>query len=181
MVKQNNPSRFSSLKVFNFTNQSSSKSLYANDNHDHNNYAADQEPPPPPPPKDRYYLYNRSMSSLTPDSYSMPSTPLSPGFGRPALPSQSTTDLSMSEFGGGGGIGQRVSPLSSTSGKSTGASGSGSSGKKGFFGKLAARNNSRKNSKVTPVASSESGEDEGISAPWNFQVRLCFVLDSLIC
>ena len=174
MVKPNNPSRFSSLRMFNFSNQSS-KSLYPNDNYDHNSGAEDQECPPPPPPKDRYYLYNKSMSSLAPDSYSIPSTPLSPSFGRPALPSQSTIDLSMSEFGGGGGgsVGQRVSPLSSMSGKSTGT-GSGS-GKKGFFGKLVARNNSRNNRKAATVAGSENG-DEGISSPWNFQVCLLLYL-----
>lgn len=180
MVKPNNPSRFSSLKVFNFSNQSS-KSLHANDNHDHDS-CTEAESPPPLPPKDRYYLYNKSMSSLLPDSYSIPSTPLSPTFGKPPLPSQSTIDLSLSEFGGGAGgnKGQRVSPLSSMSGRSTGTSGSGSSRKKGFFGKLAARNNSRNNSKATRVASPECG-DEGISAPWNFQVSLFPLLIRLIC
>lgn len=180
MVKPNNPSRFSSLKVFNFSNQSS-KSLHANDNHDHDN-CTEAESPPPLPPKDRYYLYNKSMSSLLPDSYSIPSTPLSPTFGKPPLPSQSTIDLSLSEFGGGAGgnKGQRVSPLSSMSGRSTGTSGSGSSRKKGFFGKLAARNNSRNNSKATRVASPECG-DEGISAPWNFQVSLFPLLIRVIC
>jgi len=57
MVKQQNPSRFSTLKVFNFAGAGGSKA-------DRN---IDDSLPPPPPPKDRYYLFNKSMSSLSPD------------------------------------------------------------------------------------------------------------------
>src|ERR1700691_4493764 len=89
MVKQQNPSRFSTLKVFNFAGGSGSRS-------DLNGSL-----PPPPPPKDRYYLFNKSMSSLSPEAISVPSTPPTPGFRRgdaAAPPSQSTVDLL--EFGG---------------------------------------------------------------------------------
>lgn len=56
--------------------------------------------PPPPPPKDTYYLQNKSMTSLSPDSLSIPpQSPLSPHYlsqypHRQSLaPSQSTMSL----------------------------------------------------------------------------------------
>jgi hypothetical protein len=150
MVKQQNQSRFSTLKVFNFAGGAGSKA-------DPNGSS-----PPPPPPKDRYYLFNKSMSSLSPASFSMPSTPLSPGFRRRDLssaPSQSTVDLH--EFGGS------KSP--------PGPSGESSlHPKKSFFGKLAAKSKRSQKSRWSPPAddtqSPAPSEDDGISLPWNFQV-----------
>jgi len=140
MVKPQNQSRFSTLKVFNFAGGSKS---------DNGTLM-----PPPPPPKDRYYLYNKSMSSLSPNSFSMPSTPLSVGFS-PSGPSQSTADLH--EFG------SSLSPSSQSSAPA----------KRGFFGKMASK--SKRNPRpVTPktpdTQSPVPTEDDGISLPWNFQV-----------
>jgi p21-activated kinase 1 len=156
MVKQQNPSRFSTLKVFNFAGAGGSKA-------DRN---IDDSLPPPPPPKDRYYLFNKSMSSLSPDSFSMPSTPLSAGFkrgGSSLAPSHSTMDLH--EFGGS-------SSAPSTSSKSSVTS------KRSLFGKLASKSRRRPKSSLRqspPVDDAQSqapSEDDGISLPWNFQVRL---------
>lgn len=143
MVKSQNQSRFSTLKVFNFAGGSKpdNGSLM----------------PPPPPPKDRYYLYNKSMSSLSPNSFSMPSTPMSPGFGRPSPgPSQSTADLHEFE-----------SSLT-RSGTSAGSSGP---SKRGFFGKIASRSKRTATPKSADTLSPIPAEDDGISLPWNFQVR----------
>lgn len=75
-------SRFSTLKMFKFNGKEG------------------KEKPPPPPPKDPYYLQNRSMASLSPDSLSIPpQSPLSPHYlsqyphRRSPAPSQSTMSL----------------------------------------------------------------------------------------
>lgn len=173
MVKQSNASRFSTLKVFNFSSGSSSKSVHGGDTYQ------DDTAPPPPPPKDRYYLYNRSMSSLSPDSFSMPSTPLSPGFSsnsstkRPSpVPSQSTADLH--EFGTNGygnGYGS-ASPITSPYNPAPPPLNT----KKSFFGRMASKSRRSPRSatpKGTPTeVRPEGGEDSGISMPWNFQVSL---------
>ncbi|KAF9451336.1 hypothetical protein P691DRAFT_724329 [Macrolepiota fuliginosa MF-IS2] len=72
-------SRFSTLKMFKFNGK---------------------EKAPPPPPKDPYYLPNRSMTSLSPDSLSIPpQSPISPQYltqyphRRSPAPSQSTMSL----------------------------------------------------------------------------------------
>jgi p21-activated kinase 1 len=158
MVKQQNTSRFSTLKVFNFAGGGGSKA-------DSNN---DSLSPPPPPPKDRYYMFNKSMSSLSPDSFSMPSTPLSTGFkpgGHSLAPSHSTMDLH--EFGGS-------NSASGTSSKSSAPP------KRSLFGKLASKSrrglkpSSRQSTLVDDVHSQAPSEDDGISLPWNFQVSLLY-------
>ncbi|KXN83996.1 Serine/threonine-protein kinase pakA [Leucoagaricus sp. SymC.cos] len=72
-------SRFSTLKMFKLNGK---------------------DKPPPPPPKDPYYLPNRSMTSLSPDSLSIPpQSPLSPHYfsqyphRQSPVPSQSTMSL----------------------------------------------------------------------------------------
>ena len=148
MVKQHNPSRFSTLKVFNFAAGGSKPESNGE--------------PPPPPPKDRYYLFNKSMSSLSPDSFSMPTTPLSPGFkpgGSPPAPSHSTVDLH--EFGGS------VSPPASSI-KSSAPS------KRSLFSKLSSKRSQRSTTRQRPpldeAVPRPPPEDDGISLPWNFQV-----------
>jgi hypothetical protein len=157
MVKQQNSSRFSTLKVFNFAAGGGNGSKLPDPS---------GSSPPPLPPKDRYYLFNKSMSSLSPDAYSMPSTPLSPAFRRGANPSassQSTVDLH--EFGASPG----PSGLSSAQAK------------KGFFGKLASKSkrgqkssSTRRSPPADDIQSQAPSEDDGISLPWNFQVSVLY-------
>lgn len=175
MVKQSSASRFSTLKVFNFTGSGSSGSKSQQTNN--TNGAGGSEPPPPPPPKDRYFLYNKSMSSLSPESYagSAPPTPLTPGFSRTSPgPSHSSVDLP-GEFGAA----SLAAPSMFGSRSISGSSGEGSSGAramKGFFGKIASKSKRAPRAAKSPLimenVQSEATEDDGISMPWNFQVSV---------
>jgi p21-activated kinase 1 len=151
-------SRFSTLKVFKF------------------NKGADNLKPPPPPPKDYYYLNNRSLASLSPDSFSqsVPNSPLSPqmayyqnNFARGPSPSPpqnynyntNSSSMSLSSSGGDPSPGSQPASLGKTKGS-------------GFFrfAKRSPRSPSIKspNHPDSPI----SGDDENISMPTNFQVCL---------
>lgn len=121
------------------------------------------EKPPPPPPKDPYYLRNRSLASLSPDSFAIPSpSPLSPNSQILRRPSPDVNQSTMSLVSSSGSC-PPDDPRSSTRQRD----------KKLPFFRL-------KRSPKSPLtkSSSESDalppiptEDENISLPWNFQVR----------
>lgn len=145
-------SRFSTLKVFKFAGAAASK-------------------PPPLPPKDPYYLKNTnpSLTSLSPDSLSLPGTPLSPQYARRGSPNPSSSNMSLisSAASMSPPLVQDQPASVSHPKKDTNA--------KGFF-KFAKR------SPRPPTASSSelsqsppATDDEGISLPWNFQVSPFFV------
>ncbi|KAH9837714.1 uncharacterized protein C8Q71DRAFT_557614 [Rhodofomes roseus] len=146
--RQQNPSRFSSLKVFKFASTSK---------------------PPPLPPKDPYYLYNPSLPSLnhslSPDSASsQPPTPLSAQYAtlmrspspspsytpsRPTVsPAASSTILSP-ETATPAGFRQGLRKLSSF-------------GRRPKTPKTPDRN-------AVDLQPPEPVEDPSISLPWNFQ------------
>lgn len=114
--------------------------------------------PPPPPPKDPYYLPNRSMTSLSPDSLSLPpQSPLSPNYlsqySHAPAPSQSTMSLVSSSASHLSVPQTGQDPLKR---------------KKSLnFLKFGKRSKSRE-----PVIPSPPEEDENISWPSNVQV--CF-------
>jgi p21-activated kinase 1 len=153
-------SRFSSLKVFKFSK--------GNDN----------KLPPPPPPKDEYYLRNKSMASLLPDNQSLaPSSPLSPNQPYQYGGAQPSPDANRSTMSLASSAASGISspPLESKSRPQ-------SRGKERAlaflkFGKRSPRSPS------TSRKESEEGEavpDEGISMPWNFQVRLIHCTSSSV-
>lgn len=160
-------SRFSSLRVFKFKQSSKSPSRSA----------IVDDGPPPLPPKDPSYLsrnysqYSHSLASLSPDSasmsHSMPGSPLSP----PANPnlivgtvtSPSRPDLHNRAFNNSSM--SLVSAVSRSSGVKQ--------KKSGFF-------NFKKGSSMKSPSSRDtaldSGEDDNISMPWNFQVRFLYIV-----
>ena len=153
-------SRFSSLKVFKFSK--------GNDN----------RLPPPPPPKDEYYLRNRSMASLLPDNQSLaPSSPLSPNQPYQYGGAQPSPDANRSTMSLASSVASGISspPIESKSRPQ-------SRGKERAlaflkFGKRSPRSPS------TTRKESEEGEaapDEGISMPWNFQVRRIHCISSTV-
>ena len=149
--RQQNPSRFSSLKVFKF---------------------ASSPKPPPLPPKDPYYLYNPSLPSLnhslSPDSAaSQPPTPLSAQYAslmRTPSPSPSYTPSRLT-----------TSPATSSTVLSP-ESGAAPAGFRQGLRKLSSFGRRPKTPKTPerPPAElhpPEPVEDPSISLPWNFQVR----------
>lgn len=147
-------SRFSTLKVFKFS--SKEKNLK----------------PPPLPPKDAYYLRNRSLASLSPDSLSLPpNSPLSPQpiyqYARKPSPEPHQTHPSQSTM-------SLVSSAASAKSSPSAERSRPQSQKKALsFLKFPKR--SPKSPSVKSVGTSEqlepppSTDDEGISLPWNFQ------------
>ncbi len=148
-------SRFSTLKVFKLSRKDKESSL-----------------PPPPPPKDPYYLNNRSLASLVPDSHSMPSTPLSPPFQyqfprkQNTFPHPSSSSMSL--------VSSAASAVSYSPDTAHGLAAK----KSGFFKfKRSPRSPSVKSSKMDDTSTQSSSQscestDDGISLPWNFQVCL---------
>ncbi|KAK0189598.1 STE/STE20/PAKA protein kinase [Armillaria mellea] len=147
-------SRFSTLKVFKLHKKEKEPSLLP--------------PPPPPPPKDPYYLNNRSLASLSPDSLSLPSSPLSPPFHYPFAPRKQSTfphpnSSTMSL------VSSSASAMSYTPerGQHLGSK------KSGFFRftKRSPKSPSVKSSvrDETSTLQSFDSNDESISLPWNFQ------------
>ena len=150
-------SRFSTLKVFKFA--SKEKNLK----------------PPPLPPKDAYYLRNRSLASLSPDSLSLPpNSPLSPQpiyqYARKHSPEPHQTHPSQSTM-------SLVSSAASAK-SSPSAERSRLQSQKKALSFLKFPKRSPKSPSAKSVGSSEqlepppSTDDEGISLPWNFQVSL---------
>lgn len=178
MVKQSSASRFSTLKVFNFAGSGPSGSKSQANNNSNGSGGSEA---PLPPPKDRYFLYNKSMSSLSPESYagSSPTTPLTPGFRRTSPgPSHSTVDLP-GEFGTAPLAAPSIIGGRSISGSSVeGSGGASARSVKGFFGKIASKSRrtpraaASKSPLVNDEVQSEATEDDGISMPWNFQVSI---------
>jgi hypothetical protein len=137
-------SRFSTFKPFKLSRDKSSK-------------------PPTPPPKDPYYLKNRSLASLSPDSLSIPPpSPLSPNAQFLRRPSPDMNQSTMSLVSSSG-CSPPDDPHPSTRPKE----------KKSVFFRL----KRSPKSPLTKAAPSPDDlppppmEDENISLPWNFQVR----------
>ena len=153
------PSRFSSLKVFKFTREK------------------DSLKPPPLPPKDPYYLTNRSLASLSPESQSFPASPLSP-------PSQSQypSRIASSNIAASSTM-SLISNSNSNShtsyavydpARQTQPQKKSKASSIFRFGKASPKSPSMGSPRGadTPV----TPEDEGISMPWNFQVRPIYFL-----
>jgi hypothetical protein len=144
-------SRFSTLKVFKFNNSKSTARA------------------PPPPPKDDFYLYNRPLATLSPDS--IPTTPMTPYSNVPRQPSPSPSpSLSLNPN-------QSVVSLVSDAASINPPAGESSSvGKKGGpmglfkFGKRSLKTPSINSSSEEGSLPAPSQEDDNISLPWNFQV-----------
>lgn len=153
-------SRFSTLKVFNFSSSSSSATTASFDEHDEYDNDDDDALPPPPPPKDPYYLYNRSLSSLSPDPQGSPS-PNSPQaqYARRPSPGPSNSAMSLS-------AGYATSPPLLDAPASVGRKGTSTFGK-GLF-KFGRR--SPKGSDNADLESLKGQDDDNISLPWNFSV-----------
>jgi p21-activated kinase 1 len=141
-------SRFSTLKMFKLNGK---------------------DKPPPPPPKDPYYLQNKSMTSLSPDSLSIPpQSPISPHYfsqfphRQSPVPSQSTMSLASSAASQ-----LSVTPTDQTAPKK----------KKSInFLKLGKRSkSSSREAEVPPPPLPRDGVedqgDHGVTWPSNFQVR----------
>lgn len=147
-------SRLSSFKMFKSFGKDTERSL-----------GGDLKPPPPPP-KDPYYKYNnRSMASLSPDYLSLPNTPStssSPGYSLnpPPLPHPSSSSVSLVSTSAVSAV---TAPDSTRGPKAK---------KSGFFKQF-----KRSSSKMS-MRTQDSFEcppplpDDGVSLPWNFQVRL---------
>lgn len=130
--------------------------------------------PPPLPPKDHYYSNNRSVGNLSPDSYSMPNSPLSPPYqsqyARRTSPGADPSSSSMSL------VSSSASAVSFSPGETAPQSQSSSSShsKKdkvaGFF-KFKRSPKLNSSVKSPPYEEGPPQEDENISLPWNFQVR----------
>lgn len=152
-------SRFSSFNVFKLSNKKNK---------------SDAALPPPPPPKDPYYLHNRSLLSLSPDSLSLPNTPLSGPFQYqfPRKPSSQFLHPSSSSM-------SLVSSAASAVSYSPEVRPTLNNKKSGFFkfGRRSPRSPSVKSGVGTDETSTQSVEasDDGISQPWNFQVRFSFI------
>mgnify|MGYP006877411027 CR=1 FL=1 len=150
------PSRFSSLNSF---------------------FRSKTPNPPPPPPKDRdrrdardnQSLYAQSSFSQSTRSFTIPrSTSPAPttqtaGSSVYNLNGPSSSQLNLSQFGGGGGIrlvgqGQSSAPSSFKRGVARIAGG-------------LKRPKSRANLLQDPTPPKDEGDDGSISTPWNFQVR----------
>ncbi|KAF9468310.1 hypothetical protein BDZ94DRAFT_1246477 [Collybia nuda] len=132
-------SRFSTLNVFKF-----SKSKPPSDQ------------PPPLPPKDTYYLQNRSLVSLLPDTRSMPPhSPLSPNSQYSRRPDMNQSSMSLVSSATSA---RSFSPADPPSGESRKKKGKASSFFR--FGKRGPR---------SPQTAGSSPSDDGISLPWNFQ------------
>ncbi|KAF8889070.1 hypothetical protein BD779DRAFT_1672030 [Infundibulicybe gibba] len=120
-------SRFSTLRVFGFSSR-------------------DKDAKPPPlPPKDPYYLQNKSLASLTPDSLSIPNSPIS--LHRDNNPNKSTMSLVSSATSA-----RSFSPAEHRPPKKE---------KSRLFGFV------KRSPKSPPPAS--TADDDSISLPWNFQ------------
>ncbi|RDB23610.1 Serine/threonine-protein kinase pakA [Hypsizygus marmoreus] len=121
--------------------------------------------PPPLPPKDAFYLRNRSLASLSPDSLSIPGTPLSPHSpqSQRLSPDMHMNQSSMSLVSSAAS-GRSFSPADamSTQKKEKGS---------GFFkfGKRSPKPRSTKSPPATDALPPPPTEDDGISLPWNFQ------------
>jgi hypothetical protein len=149
-------SRFSTLKVFKIK--------------------PDASTPPPPPPKDPQYLANknnfiqanRSLASLSPDSLSIPSTPLSPHFlfSRPTTADASQSAVSL--ISNGEGITRQPSDESRKKPKPRGVFGF---GRKTSKGPPSIHSSVESEDLVPP----RPQEDDNISMPWNFQVCIVCV------
>jgi hypothetical protein len=151
-------SRFSTLKVFKF---SAAKQGQPTIQQDLSRTSSDDSPPPPPP-KDSYYLFNRSLSSLSPDP-SLPPTPYSPQtqFAQRPSPGPSRSTMSL------------VSSTASVS-PPPGEPSSGRRKEKETLGRSFfkfKRNPKSPSPKGSPNVRLQAGGDENISLPWNFQVR----------
>ncbi|KZT68070.1 hypothetical protein DAEQUDRAFT_745875 [Daedalea quercina L-15889] len=147
--RQQNPSRFSSLKVFKFPSASK---------------------PPPLPPKDSYYMYNPSLPSLnhslSPDSASsQPPTPLSSQYTLMRTPSPSSTYTPSRPAASPAPSSTALSPASTVpAGFRQGLRKLSSFGRRPKTPKSAERN-------TADLQPPEPVEDPSISLPWNFQVR----------
>ncbi|TFK37694.1 hypothetical protein BDQ12DRAFT_685120 [Crucibulum laeve] len=152
-------SRFSTMKVFKFGSKEKEKDLK----------------PPPLPPKDPYYLQNRSFTSLSPDSQSLPpNSPLSPqsNFQYPHRPSPSPdpNQSTMSLASSAASMKSSPPPDQRQQGQSqtqTQKKDKGLSFLK--FGKRSPRSPPVKEPLVDDAEPAPPAEDDGISLPWNFQ------------
>ena len=138
------PSRFSSFRGFKLSRDKGSK-------------------PPTPPPKDPYYLKNRSLASLSPDSLSIPPhSPLSPNsqFLRRPSPDMNQSTMSL------------VSPPISCPPDDPQMPSRLRDKKSAFFRlKRSPKSPLSKKSPLADALPPPPTEDENISLPWNFQVR----------
>ena len=135
------PSRFSSFKGFKLSREKSLK-------------------PPPPPPKDPYYLKNRSLASLSPDSlFIPPHSPLSPNTQYLRRPSPDMNQSTMSL------VSSPPSCLPDDPPRLRDK-------KSAFFRlKRSPKSPLSKKSPSPDALPPPPTEDENISMPWNFQVR----------
>jgi len=139
-------SRFSTLKVFKF--------------------ASKEARPPPPPPKDRLYSTNRSLVSLSPDSLSVPNTPLTPHPQHSYYLSPNMNQSSVSV------VSTAPSAISTSYAATEGASEKGPKKTKSGFFKLPKRSPRGGSIKSPPVEDPPQlpVPDDNISIPFNFQV-----------
>jgi len=138
-------SRFSTLKMFRLNSR---------------------DKPPPPPPKDLYYSQNRSMTSLSPESLSLPpQSPFLQYHRRSPAPSQSTMSLLSSAASQ-----LSVIPADQAAPKKK------KSANFFRFGRWPKSSSQDTQSDVPPSSMREGVEqgDPGVSWPSNFQVRVCF-------
>lgn len=121
--------------------------------------------PPPLPPKDSYYLKNRSLASLSPDTLSVPNSPLSPHspHSRRLSPEMNQSSMSLVSSAASARSGSPADHISQKPMKKE---------RSGFF-KFAKRSPKAPSTKSPPALDATPPppqEDENISMPWNFQV-----------
>lgn len=138
-------SRFSTLNVFKFHSKSKPPS----------------EVPPPLPPKDTYYLQNKSLASLSPDTPSIPPhSPLSPNSQYSRRPDINQSSMSL--------VSSAASARSSSPADLSQKKRKGSTFFK--FPKRSPRSPPTTSNTPLEAVPPLPREDDGISLPWNFQV-----------
>lgn len=141
-------SRFSTLNVFKFHSKSKPPS----------------EVPPPLPPKDTYYLQNKSLASLSPDTPSIPPrSPLSPSSQYSRRPDMNQSSMSLASSAASARSSSPADPSLLGQKKR----------KASTFFKFPKRSpKSPPTTSNTPLEAVPPlpKEDDGISLPWNFQV-----------
>lgn len=138
-------SRFSTLNVFKFHSKSKPPS----------------ELPPPLPPKDTYYLQNKSLASLSPDTPSIPPhSPLSPNSQYSRRPDINQSSMSL--------VSSAASARSSSPADLSQKKRKGSTFFK--FPKRSPRSPPTTSNTPLEAVPPLPREDDGISLPWNFQV-----------
>ena len=122
--------------------------------------------PPPPPPKDPYYLKNRSLASLSPDSLSIPPhSPLSPHSQFLRRPSPDMNQSSMSLVSSAASSSFSPPDISHPPNRQRDKVSA-------FFRlKRSPKSPLTKSPPLSDALPPPPAEDENISLPWNFQVR----------